>query len=1270
MPATETTFRKPSTMHHIFAASSLVLCVSVFWMMAADHDDQWREFQSEFYRLEAAKMRAEAKASETEEFNQNVDALKKKLQAAQEQLDKQPGKVGELTAKRDDLQNEVEKQERVVRALRAEKGVAGANYDIGIRDALGQDALAVLKADFDSKAGNVADAEAVLEEFEAERDDAANALADVEKSKAELQAELEELTADVDRLHASVATIEPKKWSLAWLKRPIMEWPIIDGFNSHMKVRQDWLPDLKVTIGMTRTARFDRCRTCHLGIDRTEAGGVPAFPHGELEDGEYPHPYASHPRLDLYLSANSPHPLQRFGCTSCHDGQGSGTSFSNAAHTPDNPVEAEEWLEELDYHSNHFWEQPMFTKTFRESACLKCHHNVIELSENREFGPTAPKLVKGWELVRDFGCFGCHEINGFAGGKAIGPDMRLEPTTEAQRQAIEADPNLIAGTLRKVGPSLEHIAQKTNRGWLEAWIAEPKAFRPSTRMPQFFDLSNQHDAHAQHYSPIEVAAMTAYLSDKSTDIKLDSWAEGYKPDAERGKTDFARRGCLACHTHGAFPDAKQKIDANFGPDLSDVSKKIDSSAEGQRWLYTWIRDPERYHPRTKMPDLYLDSTDGGKTDPAADIMAFLLTGDSGEYAAADFSNDENRQTLDSLVQMYLVKAAPKRLVGAPKGDDAATGYFKSRKYPLPAEDVKGDEIELIGDVADDDEWLRMKLNYVGRRTISQYGCFGCHDIPGFEKAQPIAPPLQDWGRKDPSKLAVEHVIEYLHHHGEPDGSSTQERVEEAIKSVSSGADPESNPQLARDLKSAARFASLEHHGRDGFIWQKLRAPRSYDHEKLGTKGYDERLRMPKFPFNEEQIEAISTFILGLVAEPPAEQYVYRPEGDARTLIEGEKLLRKYNCRSCHMTELPEITFAAMTDELLFYEGIAEDEFQEGFDLLMKLKPPRQGDTGEMRTLSIDEEEMTLPVVTFRGMVFAPADPEDDFIDQEWSFDLWETLKIGDELMLPGSKVPIMAPQLIDQQPARGGQFAEWLVDALMQASGKSRGARGKSWQMSPPTLMQEGIKVQTPWLYRFLLNPERIRHETVLRMPRFNMDPDEAQILANYFAAVDGTTYPYQYLPEREPDYLSDKNRAFAGEFKKKHDYLSESWKVLNAPLCIKCHSVGGHEFKASADANQDIRGPDLVDVPDRLRPEWLALWLYKPQWFMPYTSMPVNFSRSKPQFVDAPEGSGNGLFNGDGQKQVIGVRDALLNYYKLIERDGSISYEPPGTPAPAQETN
>ncbi len=155
-----------------------------------------------------------------------------------------------------------------------------------------------------------------------------------------------------------------------------------------------------------------------------------------------PQPFASHPRLDLFVGSLSPHPVARFGCTSCHDGQGSATSFGFASHTPNDPQQAEEWSEELGWFNNHHWIYPMYPERFAESACLKCHHEVTELEASAKFVETpAPLVVEGHELIESYGCYACHEINGYDGpNKRVGPDMRLEPNYYAAALAVEADP--------------------------------------------------------------------------------------------------------------------------------------------------------------------------------------------------------------------------------------------------------------------------------------------------------------------------------------------------------------------------------------------------------------------------------------------------------------------------------------------------------------------------------------------------------------------------------------------------------------------------------------------------------------------------------------------------------------------------------------------------------------------------------------------------------------------------------------------------------------
>lgn len=1261
MPATEDYLRPLPKMHRWFAVSMVVLFLATLLMMYFDHRDEWRGYQRRFFQLEAEKIVAEETAKKAELTEATLGAGAKsaakleksfaaKLAEKRQELADQKTALTQSVQDLSDrelniklLDNEYVMQMRKVRENRAERDVARANFDLAVRDQVAKELADAKLGEFTRRQQIVDELEAELDRRDSTRNEAVAELKELTKKRDAAAAAMKTFESDIVRLEAAKDRIQPSTSTVGGavksFKRWLMEQPIVDGFNSHMKIQQDWLPDMKITLGMAKTARYDRCRTCHLAIDRVGPGDVPDFPHGDGKDGTYAHPFSTHPRPDVYLTASSPHPLNEFGCTSCHDGQGSATSFTNASHTPNDPHQAHDWEHDFGWFNNHFWEYPMQPARLRESACLKCHHTVVELGVNKKFGATAPKAYEGWQLIKKYGCFGCHEINGFDAGKPVGPDLRLEPQTPAEAKKIADDPKAVAGVERKVGPSLKHIASKTTREWLTHWTEEPKRFRPTTNMPQFFNQTNNSDAHGKDFSKAELAAIAYYLFDKSQELKYDEPASGYKPDAKRGEKAFAQKGCLACHSHDAerFKGSK----AEFGPNLTKIAAKIKPGTEGFNWLYTWVREPERHHPRTKMPDLFLDLEtlqDGTVVDPAADIAEYLLTtGEKPTYDKIEITDAE----LDKLVEMLLWRR--KTITPAQAKD-----VMSSKKYPIARDLVKGDEIELVpeavGAELTEDEWRRRKMNYLGRVTISRYGCYGCHDIgKDFETARPIGTALQDWGLKDPSRLAPEHIEEYLHHHGEPDGSSTTERVKSAVRKAAAG-EFVSHEEEEKELGAAFFYESLLHHGRPGFIWQKLRDPRSYDYEKIETKYYDERLRMPKFPLDEQEIEAISTFVLGLVARPPAEKYQYRPKGAELAKVEGEKLLQKFNCVGCHMIDLPEIAYATKLEEFSASELKVEDH-QDGFDLMMQLKPPRKALAGKSHVIKrADGTTETLPIVMFRGISSSRPNPDDDPEEREYGYDLWETIDVGGKLQWAPERITVPEPQLVSEQPARGGPFAEWLVGDL-----KKIDPEFNAWQMSPPVLYQEGIKVQTPWLYSFLKNPQRLRHATVLRMPKFNMTDAEALALANYFAAYDGAPYPYQDVEERTPKYLADANEAFKASHPgraKQGDYLSESWRVLNAPICVKCHSVAGHEYKKSTDP-KDIRGPNLDYVTDRLRPGWVMLWLYKPQWITPYTSMPPVFRKDKKEFLP--------LMDGDPGHQVISVRDALMNYKTLLERDGKL---------------
>ncbi len=315
--------------------------------------------------------------------------------------------------------------------------------------------------------------------------------------------------------------------------------------------------------------------------------------------------------------------------------------------------------------------------------------------------------------------------------------------------------------------------------------------------------------------------------------------------------------------------------------------------------------------------------------------------------------------------------------------------------------------------------------------------------------------------------------------------------------------------------------------------------------------------------------------------------------------------------------------------------------------LFKVKPPQSGETKQVAKNGD-------PVLHFHGMGIYSEDAE------QYAYDLWDTLSVGGRILLPTSRMLFSPADVVEMNRGRGGVFTEWLVERL---SGGKLDQINKARQSSPPPLDMEGLKVQTPWLYQFLKNPERIRHETVLRMPRFNMSDAEALSLANYFAAVKQAEYPYQDIPQTKPTYIAKENREYREKFpeeaKAQPDYLAHSWKLLGKfAACRKCHSVAGDEFKVQ-DPKQVTHGPDLTTrLADRFRPEFLEAWLQSPRWVLPYTAM------------IGPTGDPlKGYFKigkqEDADTQVRALRDAMLNYNQLLQSQGKIEAPPPPAAEP-----
>ena len=1132
--------------------------------------------------------------------------------------------------------------------------------------------------------------------------------------------------------------------------RRVLDLPLVDALSRPVSIRQTWLPDLTLDYHFCRVARFDRCTTCHLGMERSEPACqglqtlqlelpqpaaatdeprtlqdrlglelasrgifdsqavtvgrvVPRTPAAQagLWPGDVlakiagepvtdraqaerlleiantpislevrrglPHPYARHPRLDLFVGTDSPHPLPQFGCTVCHEGQGSGTAFAWASHTPNDAAQRQRWQTQHGWFWNRDWEQPMQAKRFVESSCLRCHPAVSDLEASPRFlDPPAPKLLEGYHLVRRLGCFACHEIKGVTeSGQRIGPDLRLKPNyheaaaqllavaalDDRQRQsaqqviatpedanarhqlvsslqaaelpadtrrllALLATDEVAPGTERKVGPTLRDVGGRLPPEIIERWIAAPSEFRPTSRMPRFFamhaHLEGRSLADAQRLEPVELRAVAAYLQAASQPVPLaDTPPEVTEtPSAERGKRLFIVQGCAACHPHADVPDSASLQ----GPDLSTLGAKYTTEA-GRRWLVSWIRNPARHASRTRMPNtllepVRLDAAKAGTeqsrwSDPAADLAAYLLGRNalpgSPDSSAIGVPQAQEApvpsEDLNELALLHLSKTYPPQL---------AQEYLTQGIPEAMADQLPGDVRELLGPPS-----LDKKLRYVGRRTIRRRGCFGCHDIPGFEDAQAVGPALSAWGRKQPSLLGFGQVHEF---------------VKQDVK------------QKTAEETADRQFyvEALQGQRREGFLWQKLRDPRSFDYRAIDTKTFNEQLLMGRFTLSDAEREAIATFVLGLVAEPPTASYVARPSPRQQAIVEGRKVLDRYGCAECHTLGLERWRVAY--DPQTFAPPAATAEF----DFLRPSVPAASlAASAQTNRSGLGHAELVgMPRVDAKGNLLA--DEDDDGRPLHF-FTLGEPAAIAGQLWpVGGADVPVPAARIQRRWAPWGGTFARRLFPIVLaeaRAAGSSA-AELEAWGWVPPALAHEGAAVQPAWLYDYLLRPEPIRPAVALRMPQFRLSPEEARKLVNYFAAVSAVESPYTSTTREETAQGLSGNPQDPQRQEQAMRLLTD-----RTTYCAKCHQIG--DFTPAGEA-RSVLAPNLDRVGRRLRADYLRRWLANPKSVLPYTAMPVNFPPEGPPM-------GQDLLPGTSQEQLDAVEALLLNYEAYLKRRVSI---------------
>ncbi|HEX5044125.1 MAG TPA: c-type cytochrome [Candidatus Polarisedimenticolaceae bacterium] len=281
--------------------------------------------------------------------------------------------------------------------------------------------------------------------------------------------------------------------------------------------RQIWVPAL---------GHADRCITCHQAVSWKG-----------FEGAEEPH--RTHPPEILRI-----HPPEKFGCTSCHGGQGWAVD-ADPAH---GPVE--------------HWEEPVLGSFLGESyaiaddksALLQMNCNVCHRYDRETQGADFINLAKN--LVKEKGCRACHAINGRGG--TIGPDL----TYVGDKAPEQYDYGRLSG-------------QKTAFAWHVAHLKDPRALVADTVMPNF------------HLSTKEAQALAMLvLSWRKAPVPAEFVAGVPRTDPQTPeevaaeasmKTGpgawFVSTGCFVCHSISALG---VKSPAQIGPDLSTAVEDVQS----------------------------------------------------------------------------------------------------------------------------------------------------------------------------------------------------------------------------------------------------------------------------------------------------------------------------------------------------------------------------------------------------------------------------------------------------------------------------------------------------------------------------------------------------------------------------------------------------------------------------------------------------------------------------------------------------------------------
>ena len=506
-------------------------------------------------------------------------------------------------------------------------------------------------------------------------------------------------------------------------------------------------------------------------------------------------PFRKHPVI--------PHTFDQYGCVICHRGQGPATTVEEA------------------HSSTLAWEQSILPAKYLDSSCGQCHLG--------EVAGTA-QLSEGRRLMGRYGCAHCHNVK------------------------------LPAGTTLKMmddPPSLSHLADKTTREWIYAWLKNPQGYAATATMPNF--KLNDEDA----------GDISAFLIANSTPQPGDTLTLSQKAaDAAGGASLYGESFCASCHA--VQNAAGNLVGGDIGPELTRIGNKVKPE-----WLQAWLHNPRVYDSGTAMPHYRFDD------QQVATLSGFLMA----------------KTDSDLLTNAHLEPVTPDRIA---HGKRLVADYGCAACHEISG--IKKPEN------------FAPELSRIGSKPINQLIFLPGmpHTLPDYIAGKVRNPRAFGSGLKMPQYSFTPVQIDAI----TTELLSLNERSHTLPPTLMIAATSESTyepagkaGQLMHDL-ACFSCHRINGHGGDmapDLTWEGSAVQRKWLHDFLKNPNTLRPAlirRMPKFNLSEGEISELTDYIMLVYQSPSIDRDAMPLAGYPQVQVEqGRQLFySKYACQSCHIVD--------------------------------------------------------------------------------------------------------------------------------------------------------------------------------------------------------------------------------------------------------------------------------------------------------------------------------------------------------------------------------